>query len=141
MTLRQFGRWLVVTALLTALYGFATYPQLFFTPGARRALLALNGPVESFACMYGIRGANTVGIVAVRPAPVTKQRGNLWAASVVCASTPFLLGLAHNHPGGINCWYRFPGTDYPTADLETLRRGTYSLGLIICGDTFAWELN
>jgi hypothetical protein len=142
MTGRRFARWLGVSLLLTTLYGFASYPQLFVTPGVRSALLALNnGTTERFACLYGARVANTVTIVAVRPAPAAKQRGNAWATEVVCPDSPLLLGLAHNHPLGVNCWYRFPGTETPTSDLVALRSSGLTIGLIVCGETFVWELS
>lgn len=141
MTPRRFARWLGVTALLTALYGFASYPQLFVTGSARRALLALNnGTTERFACVQGLRVANMVLVVRVEPAPVAKQRGNLWAIEVVCPDSPALLGLAHNHPLGVNCWYRFPGTDIPTSDLVAFRASGNAIGIIVCGETFVWEL-
>jgi hypothetical protein len=138
VTLRRFARWLGVTALLTALYGFVTYPQLFVTAHARSALLALNnGTTEQFACLYGGRIGNTVGIVAVRPAPVARQRGNAWATEIVCHGA-FLLGIAHSHPLGINCWYRFPGTDTPTSDFVSFEQSGQEIGLIVCGETFVW---
>jgi hypothetical protein len=132
-------RWLGLSLLLTALYGFVTYPQLFVTASVRRTLLGLNnGTTEQFACLYGVRIGNTAFVASTRPAPPARVRGNAWATEIVCRDAWFLLGMAHSHPMGINCWFRFPGTGIPTSDLVTFENSRNELSVIVCGETLVW---
>ncbi len=129
-------------------------PRLVVLPAPRAALAAMNGDHEQFVCLQGTSLGSLVFVTGVTSVTIRGRLGSTWATEVTCEG-PWIVGLAHNHPvtqaidddRAVNpetrdprrCWFRFPGTVFGTADLESFRASGLPVSVIVCGDRLVWE--
>jgi len=104
---------------------------------ARLALAALSSsPTERLVCLIGsVRGSEVI-VDSVVPNDDPNATSSLAVAREPCP--PGAVGRAHSHPGGERCWYTFPGTIVPTADLVSFRRSGHDVDGIVCGALLVW---
>jgi len=133
-------RWIGIFFLVVGVAVLAT-PRLLVAPEARAPLLALNGPTERYACLYGVRLGNTQVVLRVRDPKYTDhaaRRASLFITEATCPGNISLLLVVHNHPIGMRCWYNFPALSMATSDLVSFERSGTQLGLIVCDSTLRW---
>ena len=103
-----------------------------------RLQYAAYGNREYAACLIGAIRGDTVQVVLVAPADVSVSDSvSVQVASRCHANWPSVVGVAHNHPGGLACSHNLNGTRVHTSDWYAFQRELVAVSLIVCGDTVA----
>jgi hypothetical protein len=121
-----------------------TARALVVSDQARRYLRLAYGsyPTEFLGCMIGQVVGPVVFVQRIAPADV--DSGHSTRTEVrprqTCeeAGWPGTVGMIHSHPGGVRCFYYFPGTVVTSSDAESFARQPYPVDAIMCGDSIVW---
>lgn len=133
-------RLFALCGIVLAVLVLTSRPDLAWTDEARAQLAAYRtAEAEQFGCLYGSRFRGWVTVQEIRPASL-RRRARSWATEVACDTPSHLLGVIHNHPAGVRCYYTFPATVVPTSDLVAFRARRHMLDAIVCRDHVLWML-
>ena len=121
-----------------------TARALVVSDQARRYLRLAYGsyPTEFLGCMIGQVVGPVVFVQRIAPADV--DSGHSTRTEVrprqTCeeAGWPGTVGMIHSHPGGVRCFYYFPGTVVASSDAASFARQPYAVDAIMCGDSIVW---
>ena len=99
-------------------------------------------PTEFLGCMIGDQSGAALVVRRIAPAdvdPPQSTRSHVLPQETCEASGwTGTIGLIHSHPGGVNCFYFFPGTRVPTSDAQSFALQPYPVDAIMCGDSIVW---
>ena len=117
---------------------------LVLSDQARRYLTLQYGAysTEFMGCMIGDRSGTAVVVRRIAPADVDPAQSTrthvLPRGTCEAAGWSGTVGVVHSHPGGVNCFYYFPGTRVASSDAQSFGLQSYPVDAIMCGDSVVW---